>query len=130
MSVTCVIGFQNGSYDIIPGFGLQTIHHLSPCVWCSLAVPAEILLGSRGRHVAQTLRFSRFVMFLSSLNCFWIKSDLSLGCGTHVLSRPRFLSTGSAIGAPDPKSLHYYNVCCVHFSEYNHSLKLEIVHSD
>ena len=42
-------------------FGLQTIRHLCPCVWCSLALPAVLLSGLPGVHVAQTLRFSMFI---------------------------------------------------------------------
>ena len=42
-------------------FGLQTIRYLCPCVRCSLAVPAVLVSGTPGVHVAQTLRFSRFI---------------------------------------------------------------------
>ena len=42
-------------------FGLQIIRHLRPYVRCSLAVLAVFLSGSPGAHVAQALRFSRFI---------------------------------------------------------------------
>ena len=48
-------------YNYVNEFGLRTIRHLCPCLRCSLAVPAEILLGKQGNHVSQTLRFLRFI---------------------------------------------------------------------
>ena len=53
----------------------------------------------------------------SHLKRFGLKIDRSLGCGAHVLSRPVFSSTGSTLGALDPKSLQYYNTFRVHVLE-------------
>ena len=47
--------------DNLREFGLQTIRHLCPCVRCSLALPAVFRQGPPGFHVAQTLRFPRFI---------------------------------------------------------------------
>ena len=90
-------------------FVLQTIRHPCPCVRCSLAVPAVLLSGPPGAYVAQTLFFQRFIACPprgSSLERFWVKIVLSLRFGAHVLSRPQFLSIGSALGALGSKSLH------------------------
>ena len=48
---------------------------------------------------------------------FGLKIVLSLRFGVHVFSWPRFLSTGSALGAHGSKSLHYYSTFRVHTSE-------------
>ena len=92
---------------------LQTIRHLCPCVRCSPPVPAEILSGKR--HVPGGLY--RYPAPNSSLKSFWLKIVFSLRFGVHVFSWPRFLSTGSALGALGSKRLHYYTTFRVHISE-------------
>ena len=89
------------------------------CAWCGLAKRGNTAGCSRCslRSNGTFLEVYSVTPRGSSLKCFGLKIDLSLGCGAHVLSRPRFLSTGSALGAPEPKSLHYYKTFCVHISE-------------
>ena len=58
-------------------FGLQTIRRLCPCVRCSLPVPAEILSGTPGIHVAQTQPFSRFTALPRAqiaFKAFWVQN--------------------------------------------------------
>ena len=74
-----------------------------PCVRCSLPAPVKIMSRTPGDHVAQTLGLYCVPSAFSSLKRFELKIDLSLECGAQVLSRPRFLSTGSALGAPGPQ---------------------------
>ena len=53
----------------------------------------------------------------SQLKGFLLKIVLSLRSGARVISWPMLLSTGSALGAADPKSLHFHNIFCLHISE-------------
>ena len=76
--------------------------------------------GIAGTHVAQTLRFSRFIALppaRSHLKPFSLKIVLSFGCGAQVLSKPRFFSSGLDLGRLEFKSLQFYNTFCVHLSK-------------
>ena len=90
----------------------------SPIYQSSLPVcvrfPWRFLRGQTDFPIAQTLRP---INFRTHLKRFGIKIDLSLGCGAHVLSRLLFSSSGSALGAPDTKSLPDRGSSCVHISE-------------
>ena len=100
-------------------FGVQTTVIAAPLRWVGL-LPAVLGPGDPGTQVAQTLRFSRFIVCppsRSTLKCFGLKIVLSLWFSVHVFSWPRFLSTGSALGALGPKSLQYYTTFRVHISE-------------
>ena len=101
-------------------FGLQTIRHLCPCVRCSLALPAVLLSGQPGFHVAQTPRFPRFMALPPTRFAFGAllcKIDALAAVGTYVCSRPVVFSTGSALGALGSKSLQVYSRFCVHLSK-------------
>ena len=80
---------------------------------CKLSVTVAPVCGAHWLFPWKSCRY--LPAFMSK--CVGLKIDLSLECGAHVLSRPRFLSTGSALGAPDPKSQQYYKTNCVQMSE-------------
>ena len=69
-------------------FGVQTTVIAAPLRWVGL-LPAVLGPGDPGTHVAQTLRFSRFIAVpppRSSLKHFGLKIVLSLRFGVHVVS--------------------------------------------
>ena len=53
----------------------------------------------------------------SHLKRFCLKIVLSFGCGAHVFSRPRFLSSGSGLERLELKSLRFCSTFCVYFSK-------------
>ena len=99
--------------------GVQTTVIAAP-MRCLRSVPAVLRSGDPGTQVAQTLRFPTFYacpLPRSHSERFWFKLMFSFGIGAHVLSRLRILTIRMALGAPDPKSLHYYDIFRVHLSE-------------
>ena len=103
-------------------FGFQTIRHRCPSAWGFLGREARFCCP----HLPAPTSLKRFVFRglirdsprRSHLKCFGLNFDLSLRFGAHVFSWPQFLSSGSALGAPDPKSLHYYDTLYIYICIY------------
>ena len=77
-------------------------------VWVRLPWPLSAVLcsGQPGFDFAQTLRFSGFHVWPPPgphLKRFWLKIVLSFGCGAHVFSWHRFISSGLGFGYPWPQ---------------------------
>ena len=102
---------------LFEGVWVQTVRHRCPTAWGSLALPAVFPSGPPGVHVAQTLRFSRFIALprpAFAFKAFLAQNRALLRVWRTVFSRPRFLSSGLAFVHPDPKSLQFYSTFCVH----------------
>ena len=85
--------------------------------WLRSAVSAS---GIDGMHVAQTLRFSRFIAGPRpplAFKAFLVQNRALLRVWRQVFSRPRFLSSGLGLARLELKSLRFCNVSCVHFSK-------------
>ena len=101
-------------------FGLQTIRHRCPSAldsWLFLRFRCRDLpaLTSLKRYVSRGLW--RVPAARSHLKRFCLKIVLSFRSGAHVFSRPRFFSSGSALGALGCKSLQVYSMFCVVLSK-------------
>ena len=111
-------------------FGLKTIRYLCPCVRCSLA--AVLVSGPPSVHVAQTLRFSRFVACPRgpfAFKAIWVQNHaLAVVWRTCVLLTSFFIDW-IGLGALESKSLHYYKRAPFG-NDYKNLLKVRIVHSD
>ena len=86
----------------------------------SLALPAVLVSGPPGTHVAQTLRFSRFIALPPrplAFKAFLAQNRALLRVGRIVFFRPQFLSSGLAFVHPELKSLQFYSTFCMHSLE-------------
>jgi hypothetical protein len=98
-------------------FGFQTSVISAPLRW----VP-WLFLRFRSRDLPAFTSLKRYVFQAlirlptarSHLKRFWLEFVISFGSGAHVLSRPRFFSSGSRLGTREPKSLHFYSTFFAH----------------
>ena len=115
-------------------FGVQTTVIAAPVRWGGL-LPAVLVPGPAGTHVAQTLRFSRFIAAPPSqfeFKAFWAQDRalVRVSC-TCVLLTTVLIDWISPWRTRPQESALLYHFSRAHFGNvYKHRLKVETVHSD
>jgi hypothetical protein len=120
--------------DNLREFGVQTTVIAAPLRWVGL-LPAVLGPGPVGTHVAQTLRFSRFIAGPPApleFKAFWAQNRaLAEVWRTCVLLTTVFIDWIGPRRSRAQKSALLWHFSRAHFGNvYKHRLKVEIVHSD